>query len=381
MASALSMNQPAVIDLGSGLTKAGFAGTPTPTTVMGTVVARPMLPRVMPSAAAGSARGPLVGDAIAPLAGVVRVTHPLARGAVADAEDATAVVTHVMDDVLRMEQGQHAVLVTENACNSRRNRELLAEIFFETCQVPSLYVAVPAVLALYAAGRTTGVVLDVGDAVTTAVPIVRGHVAAHAITRVDLGGRDVGERLAAMLRGSGTSLFASSSEKDAVRRIKERECVVARVPKEEEAKWKKGELEERVYELPDGNLVDIGPERFRAPELLFNPALGGTEYAGVHQCVHTAVQGVDPVLRKELYETVVLAGGASKTKGFAQRLVDELRPLPPPNTKIRVHAPPDRLVTAYTGGSILASLSTFRSIAFSATDYYEQGESIVHRSL
>lgn len=379
--SALTTNQPAVIDLGTGLTKAGFAGTPTPTAVLGTVVARPTLPRVLPSAQTTRQNAPLVGDEIAALAGVVKVTHPLSRGSVADAPDATAVISHVTEDLLQLAQGQHPVLVTENACNARRNRELLAEIFFETCQVPSLYIAVPGVLALYAAGRTTGVVLDVGDGVTTALPIARGYLATHAIGRVDLGGRDVSERLAGLLRGSGTTLFASSSEKDAVRKIKERECIVARDLKAEEARWKRGELESRAYELPDGNVVELGPERFRAAELLFNPALGGSEYAGVHGVVHQAVQGVDPVLRKEMYSAVVLAGGASKTRGFAQRLVDELRPLPPPNTKIRVHAPPDRLISAYTGGSILASLSTFRSMAFSATDYYERGENVVHRAL
>jgi actin-related protein len=157
---------------------------------------------------------------------------------------------------------------------------------------------------------------------------------------------------------------------------------VARSVKDAEASWRAAVPPDRVaFELPDGNVVDVGPERFRAPELLFNPALGGTEYAGVSECVHSAVQGMDVALRKELYGTVVLAGGASKTRGFAQRLVDELRPLPPPNTKIRVYAPPDRLVSAYTGGSILASLSTFRTMAFSSSDYYEHGESIVHRAL
>jgi centractin len=383
MAAPLTLNQPVVIDLGTGLTKAGFAGSPTPTTVLATAVARPSLPRAMPPASGGAAPTlPLVGPHIAPLAGVVRITHPLRRGAVAHPADATAVLAHVLESELRAAPGAHPVLVTENACGPRRNRELLAEIFFETFQVPSLYVAVPAVLALYAAGRTTGVVLDVGDSVTTAVPVAHGHVAAHAIARVDVGGRDVSERLAALLRAAGTSLLASSSERDAVRRIKERVCEVARSVKDAEASWRAAVPPDRVaFELPDGNVVDVGPERFRAPELLFNPALGGTEYAGVSECVHSAVQGMDVALRKELYGTVVLAGGASKTRGFAQRLVDELRPLPPPNTKIRVYAPPDRLVSAYTGGSILASLSTFRTMAFSSSDYYEHGESIVHRAL
>jgi actin-related protein len=380
MSAPLTLNQPAVIDLGTALTKSGFAGSPTPTSIIPTAVARPTLPRALPPTGPQPAL-PLVGAAIAPLSGVVRVTYPLRRGVVEAAADASAVLGHVLESELRVAPGAHPVLVTENACGPRRNREWLAEVFFETFQVPSLYIAVPAVLALYAGGRTTGVVLDVGDGVTTALPVAHGHVSKHAMVRLDLGGRDVEDRLAAMLRAGGSSLLTSSSERDAVRRIKERLCCVARSVKDEEARWRKGEEEATAYELPDGNVVEVGVERFRAPEILFQPSLDGLECPGVAEAVHEAVQGMDAAMRKELYGSVVLAGGASKTRGFAQRLVDELRPLPPPATKIRVHAPPDRLVSAYTGGSMLASLSTFRSMAFSASDYYEQGESIVHRAL
>lgn len=380
MSESLTLNQPAVIDLGSGLTKAGFAGTPTPMSIIPTAVALPTLPRALP--ATGPAPSlPLVGASMLPLSGVVRVTHPLRRGVVEAHADATALLSHVLETELRVSSGAHPVLVTENACGPRRNREWLAELFFETLQVPSLYVAVPAVLALYASGRTTGVVLDVGHGVTTAVPVAHGHVSKHAIVRMDLGGHDVGERLAAMLRAAGSSLLTSSSERDAVRRIKERVCGIAHSVKEEEDRWRRGEDNPTNFELPDGNVVEVGVERFRAPEILFQPALDGLECPGVAEAVHSAVQGMDAAVRKQLYSAVVLAGGTSKLRGFGSRLVDELRPLPPPATKIRVHAPPDRLVSAFTGGTMLASLSTFRSMAFTASDYYEQGESIVHRAL
>lgn len=380
MSGALSLNQPAVLDLGSGLVKAGFAGTPTPVAILGSVVARPILPRALPTTTADPTL-PLVGAAIPPLAGVVKVTYPISRGEVCHRGDVQALCRHVLEDLLHIAHGEHPLLVTENPLTPRANREQLAELFFEAFQVPSLYIASPPVLALYASGRTTGLVLDVGDQIMTAVPVAEGHVASHAITRVDLGGRDVSDRLAVLLRKSGASLLSSSSEKDAVRRIKERACYIARDVAGEERRVISSELKYVPYELPDGNVVKVGPEQFRAPEILFNPSLVGMEYPGAHECVHNTIQHVDVALRKQLYSAVLLAGGSTKLKGFAYRLLDALRPLPPPNTRIRVNAPPDRLTSAYTGGSILASLSTFRAAAISSSAYFEQGESVVHRAV
>ena len=77
------------------------------------------------------------------------------------------------------------------AISPRSNRETAAEIFFETFGVPALFVSPQATLSLYASGRTTGVVLDSGDGVTHAVPVYEGYTMPHAITRMDVAGRDV----------------------------------------------------------------------------------------------------------------------------------------------------------------------------------------------
>ena len=52
----------------------------------------------------------------------------------------------------------------------------MAEIMFEQFNVPAMYVAIQAVLALYSSGRTSGMVMDSGDGVTHAVPIFEGEV-------------------------------------------------------------------------------------------------------------------------------------------------------------------------------------------------------------
>lgn len=334
MTSLLDLNQPVVLDLGSGLTKAGFAGSAEPTTLIGTLVGRPKHPQVMPLTPTSmqtssfsptaplsespttsrakylsesvSNRNLIVGDALRTLSGVVRLSSPFERGAVVEWSDAEEIWRHVLYDLLKLGHGEHPMLITENALNPRKNRERLAEFFFETAQAPSLYVAIPAVLALYASGRTTGLVLDVGDTVCTALPVAEGHCDMHAIRRLDLGGRDVTERLVTLMRKAGHSLFASSSERQAVRRIKERLGYIAVRPREEEHQFlAEGECEE--FELPDGEVIRVGAERFRAPEILFRPEIVAREFGGVQCCIKEAIGAVDLELRKRLYGTILLA--------------------------------------------------------------------------
>lgn len=80
------------------------------------------------------------------------------------------------------------------------------------------------------------------------------------------------------------------------------------------------------------------------------------------------------------FVSLLKQGGCTKFRGFGQRLLEEMQALAPRDSKVRIHAPPDRLYSAYTGGSILASLSaTFRSMAVTRSEYFDNGASILHR--
>lgn len=84
---------------------------------------------------------------------------------------------------LRAEPEDHHFLLTEPPLNTPENREYIAEIMFESFNVPGLYIAVQAVLALAASwtsraieDRTlTGIVVDSGDGVTHVIPVVSIH--------------------------------------------------------------------------------------------------------------------------------------------------------------------------------------------------------------
>lgn len=278
---------------------------------------------------------------------------------------------------------QHPVLLTEPPLNPRSNRDTAAQILFETFNVPALYTSIQAVLSLYASGRTTGIVLDAGDGVSHAVPVYEGFAMPSSIRRIDVAGRDVTEHMQTLLRKAGY-VFHTSAEKEVVRIIKEKVSYVAADPKREEKEWagaKLGEGKVVEYALPDGNKIkvcfssrnsvtcansyQIGAERFRAPEILFDPEIIGLEYPGIHQIVVDAINRTDLDLRKSLFGNIVLSGGSTLTKGFGDRLLHEVQRLAVKDMRIKIFAPPERKYSTWIGGSILAGLSTFRKVSCS----------------
>jgi len=284
---------------------------------------------------------------------------------------------HVYSE-MKVNSEEHPVLLTEAPLNPRRNREKAAEIFFETFNCPALFVSAQALLALYASGRTTGVVLDSGDGVTHCVPVYEGFALSHAVMRSDVAGRDVTELLMTQLRRAGHA-FHTSAEKEVVRQMKETMCYVAYNPQKEEHPEHEKPSQAQQFKLPDGSMIAVGPERFRAPEALFHPSQVGTEYAGVHELLTQAIARSDLDLRKTLYSQIVLSGGSTMFKGFGDRLLNELRKLAPKETKIRISAPPDRHLSTWVGGSILAALATFKKMWISRDEYDEDGCAMLHK--
>ncbi|GAV01543.1 hypothetical protein RvY_12239 [Ramazzottius varieornatus] len=366
-------NVPVVIDNGSGLIKAGFAGDQVPKAHFPNFVGRTKYVRLM----AGALEGDIfMGPRAEEHRGLLSIRYPMEHGVVTDWADMERVWRYLYSrDQLHTDPEDHPVLLTEPPNNPRRNRERAAEVLFETFNVPAAFFSMQAVLSLYATGRTTGLVLDCGDGVTHAVPIYQGFAIPHSIQRTDIGGRDVTEWMRWLLMKEGHT-FHTSPEFEVVRQIKERMCYLALNPDKEEQQEKEATAS---YQLPDGSIIDIGPARFRTPELLFQPHLFGHEWPGIHEVLHNAIRKSDLDLRKTLYSNIVLSGGSTLIRGFGDRLLQEVKTMAPKDIKVRIAAPQERLYSTWIGGSILASLETFRRMWISKKEYQAEGLRVVHR--
>ena len=158
---------------------------------------------------------------------------------------------------------------------------------FETFDVPALHMATQQVLALYSAGRTTGLVFDIGDGVSHAVPVDGGYSLPRAIVRLELAGRHVTDHLGSLLKHRGCS-FTTTDELEILRKIKEQFCYVAT---DFELELSTADSNTTSYELPDGHCVDVGSERFQAPECLFKPSLiGKPDMSGIHKITADAIR-------------------------------------------------------------------------------------------
>ncbi|XP_008828346.1 actin-related protein T3 [Nannospalax galili] len=363
---------PVVIDNGSGMIKAGLAGTQEPQFVY---------PNILGRAKGHSTRAEgmpelSVGDQAQERRNYLSISYPVERSLITSWEDMEIMWKHIYEHNLNLKPSDGPVLVTEPALNPLTNRQRMSEVFFEELGVPAFYISIQAVLALFAAGFTTGLVLNSGAGITQCVPIFEGYCLPYGVQQLNVAGFDLTSYLMMLLKENGVMLLSTSDRKTIVD-IKENICYVAVNYEEEMAK--KPKSLEKVYTLPDGKTIKLQDQVFRCPEALFSPNLLNISEPGIDKMCFNSIMKCDTDLRNSFFSNIILAGGSTSFLGLDKRLVKDVAKVAPANTPVQVTAPPERKISVWMGGSILASLSAFQDMWITAAEFEEVGPNIVHQ--
>eukprot|EP00759_Apiculatamorpha_spiralis_P034233 PhF_6_TR35376/c0_g1_i3/m.51393 len=241
------------------------------------------------------------------------------------------------------------LIMTERLMGPKTNREKQTQIAFEDIGVPIYYVGNAQTMGMYASGRTTGTVLDIGYTSVTTVPIYEGYALPHAWLCNDLGGRDI-DNVVAKQRGlTGPEMVTTE--------------------------WKANNLTVLLAGDDTSNTNDINPT-----EILFKPQLVVSSTQGCAEQLWNTIRKTDLDARLDFYRNLVLLGGCVNLNGFKDRLSYELGQLAPKTySPLKISCTSDATNSSWRGLSILSSLSSFQSMWITREEYEESGPGIVHR--
>lgn len=372
-----------VLDQGTGFVKIGRAGQNFPDHTFPSIVGRPIL-RAEEKTGDVKIKDIMCGDEASSVRSSLQVSYPMENGIIRNWEDMEHLWDYAFYDKMKMDTEGRKILLTEAPLNPLKNREKMCEVMFEKYGFGGVYVAIQAVLALYAQGLSSGVVIDSGDGVTHIVPVYESVVLSHMTKRIDVAGRDVTRNLINLLLRRGYA-FNRTADFETVRQIKEKMCYVSYDLAFDEKLSNETTTLVRKFELPDGRLIKIGSERFEAPECLFQPSLVDVEQPGIGEALFNVVQGCEVDIRSTLYKSIVLSGGSSMYPGLPSRLERELKqqwlakvlhgdPARLPKFKVRIEDPPRRKYMVFIGGAVLANIMADKDHMWvSKAEWDEQG--------
>ena len=371
-----------IIDNGSGSIKAGFSGEEEPKVVFPTLIGR------VKNQVGSEKKDFYIGQEAEEKNDILNLKYPIEHGVVNDWDDMEKIWNYLFTTELKVDPSEHEVMITESSINPKPKREKMAQILFETFNVPGLYISKTAPLSMYAYGKLTGLSVELGDSVTQFVPILDGYMLPSSSIIMYLGGRDINNYLIKLLYENGISL-TTSSERYMAKDIKEKTCYVA-LDFEEEISGYKG----MNYKMPDGKEITVNEQRFRAPEILFHPEMCGKEVVsfninsfseekpdGIDKKCYDSIEKSDFNIKRDLYQCIFLSGGTTLFSGLPERLTKEVKTLVPESMKnnVKVIAAPERKYSIWIGGSILSTISTFDCMWITRDEYNEMGASIIHK--
>ena len=403
------------------------------------------------AAAAAPAAAPAAAAATAPAAavakpltkdyaiGTMRLNFPVSNrvmetpfrkdGRVRDWDLLERIIEYCYAEVLRCDAAERPVMWCESAWTTNEERAKLSALLFDKFNVPAIFFARQSVLSSFAAGKPSALVVDVGGAFSSVVPVYDGYVLSNSVRRSRAAGEAVTSNYRRFLSDAGVNLVPANqvASKQPVgesepavwtprttypavldpsysrylqgQLVEDLKVCVSRFHSLTYDENKLGKIPTTPHEMPNGYNANYGLERYKGPEVVFNPAefdfgrhIAGGEGAphpppstsidsssGLGKLMRESIDACDVDVRSHLWMNIVIVGGTTLIKGFKERIENELQLHVPAGTRFKVVSMTshERLFGPWIGGSIYASLGSFQQMWVSKAEYKEHGVALL----
>jgi len=338
-------------------------------------------------------------------------------GTIKDIDMFGKILDNLLKESMTLDLTDHPVLFSEPSLHNKENRIKITEYMFEKYKIPAIYICKNAVLSGFSCGRSTCLVFDSGHNITYAVPVNEGYALQKCLIKNNIAGDYITQLLEKKLNSKNIVInpfYAFKREKtgdqfkttfinneelklydksyetfwkrEIVRDIKEA-CLITndeplKYDSEKDIFIPTSIPQELIYDLPDGNTINLVEDRNTILERMFNPIKDIEGFNGYHQMVNEAISKADLEIKKELYSNIFLCGGNTLFSGFAERFQKQISSSNKQLFKLKIITHPsntERKFSTWIGGSILSSLGTFHQLWLSKAEFEEHGTNIIER--
>lgn len=356
-------NPTTILDLGSYTIKAGFMSDYRPVCETHSVIGYPKQKYMTQDS-----RPYFIGSQVFHNKKIGKIESPIWDGKIQNFDIFERILHYVFYNELKIIPHEHKCTITLPLLYTPKMKNQLLESMFEVFNVPAIYLMEQPLAALYAHGKLTGTVVLIGHEFTVSVPIYQGYCIEKAVMIANMGGKNITDYLHGLLKKRGY-LLKSKKEKRLIEQWKEECSYIALYPSKEKTAYQINEQLHRNQLLPDGEQITLKTERFKAPELLFNPQIAGLSDKSLPNIIHISIQNCDRDLRKELSSNIILAGGSSVYPGLIERLYKHLNESSSNNLKYQIHNSEDRKYSVWRGTSVFSSINVFKDFLIKRSDW------------
>ena len=359
-----------VIDVGSGLVKAGFGGEDGPRSIFNSIVGTPKEVGLMVGM---ELKERYVGDDAISKYEIMNFSYPIQRGEVTDWDKFENLIHYLLYSEMKVVPEEVSILITESPRTSRENREKLTEILFETFNVKRLHIANSSMLGLFSYGKTSGLIVDSGFNITSTVPVYEGYPLSHASIRINIGGEDLSKNLLSMIQNNLDETYIDTKGRILADDIKEKLGYLLLNPDDGD------DVKDVTYELPDGKKISLSKELYKANEILFSPNEENEKEKGllsIKSMVIDSINKCDNEIKNDIKENICLTGGTTLLKNFPEKLKNELSESSE-GANFNLSAEQERLFSTWIGGSIVSSLDNFQFMWVNKKEYTDNGKNLL----